>query len=153
VRGVAGAGHVTPPARHDPPTARLSGVTRSILAAVSVGGALGALARYGLLLAWPTRHGAFPWGTFVINVAGCFAIGVLMVLVTEVRTAHPLVRPFLGTGVLGGFTTFSTYAEEVRALLPESVAVAATYLAGTLLAALVATAAGTWLTRLATTRR
>jgi CrcB protein len=148
---VADAAHVTPRVA---PAARLSGVTRSILAAVSAGGALGALARYGLLLAWPTRHGAFPWGTFVINVAGCFAIGVLMVLVTEVRTAHPLVRPFLGTGVLGGFTTFSTYAEETRALLaPGTVAVAVAYLAGTLLAALAATVAGTWLTRLVTVRR
>jgi CrcB protein len=151
---VADAANVTPRTRRVAIPARLSGVTRSILAAVSAGGALGALARYGLLLAWPTRHGAFPWGTFVINVAGCFAIGVLMVLVTEVRTAHPLVRPFLGTGVLGGFTTFSTYAEEGRALLvPETVAVAVAYLAGTLLAALAATAAGAWLTRLVTVRR
>ena len=125
-------------------------MTRSTYAVVAAGGALGALARYGLLLAGPTRPGAFPWGTFVINVAGCFAIGVLMVIVTELRPAHPLVRPFLGTGVLGGFTTFSTYAEEVRALLrPEWMATAVLYLAGTLLAALAATVAGMRLTRLA----
>ena len=126
-------------------------MTRSTYAAVAAGGALGALARYGLLLAWPTRPGAFPWGTFAINVAGCFAIGVLMVVVTELRPAHPLVRPFLGTGVLGGFTTFSTYAEEIRALLrPEWMATAVLYLAGTLVAALAATVAGMRLTRLAT---
>jgi CrcB protein len=125
-------------------------VTRTI-AVVAAGGALGALARYGLLLAWPTRPGAFPWGTFAINVAGCFAIGVLMVIVTELRPAHPLVRPFLGTGVLGGFTTFSAYAEELRALLrPEWMVTAVLYLAGTVLAALAATVAGMRLTRLAT---
>jgi CrcB protein len=125
-------------------------VTRTI-AVVAAGGALGALARYGLLLAWPTRPGAFPWGTFVVNVSGCLAIGVLMVLVTEPRPAHPLVRPFLGTGVLGGFTTFSAYAEEVRALLrPEWMVTAVLYLAGTLLAALAATIAGMRLARLIT---
>jgi fluoride exporter len=125
-------------------------VTRTI-AVVAAGSALGALARYGLLLAWPTRPGAFPWGTFVVNVSGCLAIGVLMVLVTELRPAHPLVRPFLGTGVLGGFTTFSTYAEEVRALLrPEWMVTAMLYLAGTLLAAFAATLAGMRLTRLVT---
>ena len=45
---------------------------------------------------------------------GCAVIGVFMVLITDVWTAHPLVRPFFGTGVLGGFTTFSTYATDVR---------------------------------------
>jgi CrcB protein len=123
-------------------------VTRAVIFAVAAGGALGALARYGLLLAWPPEPGAFPWGTFAVNVSGCLAIGVLMVLVTEVRPVHPLVRPFLGTGVLGGFTTFSAYAEEVHSLLrPEWMVVAAAYLAGTVVAALAATAAGMWLAR------
>ncbi|HWM04389.1 MAG TPA: CrcB family protein [Actinophytocola sp.] len=117
-----------------------------VLAAVSAGGVVGALARYGLLLVWPTRAGGFPWGTFAVNVAGCLAMGILMVLVTE--RAHRLVRPFLGAGVLGGFTTFSAYAEEVRALLrPEWLLVGLAYLVGTLLAAVAATALGTWLTR------
>lgn len=146
--GVADAVRVTPPP-HD----RLSPVTRPILVAVAVGGALGALARYGLTLAWPARPGAFPWVTFAINVAGCFLIGVLMVLVTEVRPAHPLVRPFLGTGVLGGFTTFSTYAAGVRALLGPEWTVAVGYLGGTVVAALVATVTGTWLARLVWNRR
>ncbi|GAA3244513.1 hypothetical protein GCM10020256_70280 [Streptomyces thermocoprophilus] len=59
----------------------------------------------------------FPWQTFWTNVTGCAVIGVLMVVVTEVVTAHRLVRPFLGTGVLGGFTTFSTYAVDVQRLV------------------------------------
>jgi fluoride exporter len=115
---------------------------------VALGGALGALARYGLAQGLPGRPGHFPLATFVTNVAGCFAIGVLMVAVTEIWTVHRLLRPFLGVGVLGGFTTFSTYANEVRALLqPGTIVVAAGYLAGTLICALLATLTAMWLTK------
>jgi CrcB protein len=82
-----------------------------------VGGGLGACARYGAALLWPTEAGAFPWTTLVVNAVGCAVIGVLMVVITEVRAAHRLVRPFFGTGVLGGFTTFSTYAVDVQRLV------------------------------------
>jgi CrcB protein len=96
----------------------------------------------------PTRAGQFPWATFVTNVLGCFLIGVLMVLITEVWSAHRLIRPFLGVGILGGFTTFSTYAVEIRGLLqPGSVGLAFTYLAGTLVCAMLAVMIGVWLTR------
>lgn len=87
------------------------------VAAVSLGGALGALARWGLGLAWPAPPEAFPTTTLAINVVGCLLMGVLVVHVAEVRTAHPLVRPFLGVGVLGGFTTFSTFAVDAQQLL------------------------------------
>lgn len=135
-----------------PRPSRRPGVLRgqvSTIAVIAVGGGLGALARYGIGLAIPTKPGEFPWGTFLINVLGCFCIGVLMVLITEVCSAHPLVRPFVGVGVLGGFTTFSTYANEVRGLLkPSDVALAFGYLAGTLLCALLSVIAAAWLTRL-----
>lgn len=88
-----------------------------VLAAVALGGAAGATARYAASLWRPTPEGAFPWTVLAVNAAGCAAIGVLMVILTEVRTAHPLARPFLGTGVLGGFTTFSAYALDVHDLL------------------------------------
>ncbi|MEU5522917.1 fluoride efflux transporter CrcB [Streptomyces sp. NPDC047860] len=88
-----------------------------VVAVVALGGAAGAVARYAASLWWPTPAGGFPWTILWVNVAGCFMIGAFMVVVTEVRTAHPLVRPFFGTGVLGGFTTFSTYAVDVRDLL------------------------------------
>jgi CrcB protein len=119
-----------------------------VLGAIAVGGALGALARYGIAELRPTVPGRFPLGTFAINVLGCLLIGVLMVLVTDVFTGRPLLRPFLGVGVLGGFTTFSTYANEIRGLLrPGSVPVAFAYLAVTLGAALLATLAGMVLTQ------
>jgi CrcB protein len=119
-----------------------------VLGVIALGGGLGALARYGLATALPAEPGQFPWATFVTNVSGCFLIGVLMVLVTEVWTAHRLVRPFVGVGFLGGFTTFSTYAVEIHGLLrPGTVGVAFAYLAGTLVAAVLAVLAGARLTR------
>ena len=82
-------------------------------------------------------------------MAGCVLIGVLMVLVTEVFPARRLLRPLLGVGVLGGFTTFSTYAVETAQLLRAGATVAAAaYLVGTVAAAVPAT----WL-GLAATRR
>ncbi|MDT8915282.1 fluoride efflux transporter CrcB [Amycolatopsis sp. PS_44_ISF1] len=124
-----------------------------VLAVIAVGGGLGSLARYGVAAALPTLPGRFPWGTFLTNVSGCFLIGVLMVVITEVRPAHRLVRPFLGVGVLGGFTTFSTYAVETRGLLqPGSVPLAFGYLGGTLVAALLAVLAGMALTRVVAVR-
>ncbi|MFG2638447.1 fluoride efflux transporter CrcB [Streptomyces sp. NPDC048362] len=93
------------------------GAQAAVVAVVALGGAVGASARYALTLHWPTPAGSLPWATLWINVTGCAVIGVFMVLVTDVWAAHRLVRPFFGTGVLGGFTTFSTYAVDVRALL------------------------------------
>jgi CrcB protein len=133
---------------------RLRRTPWSVLAVVSAGGVLGALARAALAVAWPHRVSGFPWATFVTNVSGCLLIGVLMVLVTEVWSAHRLLRPFLGVGVLGGYTTFSTYAVDVQQLVAAGAApTALVYLAGTLVAALVAVYAGSTLTRLATHRR
>lgn len=119
-----------------------------VLGVIAAGGALGALARYGVGILLPTEPGRFPWGTFAINVSGCLLIGVLMVLVTDVFAGRPLLRPFVGVGALGGFTTFSTYANEIRGLLrPGSVPLAFAYLAGTLVCALLAVLLGMIVTR------
>ncbi|MEU3656816.1 fluoride efflux transporter CrcB [Streptomyces sp. NPDC032161] len=88
-----------------------------VVAVVAVGGAVGATARYGASLLWPTATGAFPWTTMTVNAVGCAVIGVFMVVITDVWAAHRLVRPFFGTGVLGGFTTFSTYAVDIQRLV------------------------------------
>ncbi|MFI7702472.1 fluoride efflux transporter CrcB [Nonomuraea sp. NPDC049480] len=119
-----------------------------VLAAIAAGGALGALARHAVQVALPAPPGGFPWATFWINVSGCLLIGVLMVLITEVRQAHRLARPFLGVGVLGGYTTFSAYAVDfVRLVQDRAPVTGLAYLAGTMAAALAAVAAGMWLTR------
>ena len=85
-----------------------------VVAVVALGGAIGATGRYAASLWWPVQSGGFPWTTFGINVVGCAVIGVFMVVITDVWAAHRLVRPFFGTGVLGGFTTFSTYAVDIQ---------------------------------------
>jgi len=118
--------------------------------AVAAGGALGAAARYELSGTWPPSAGGFPWVTFGINVGGCLLIGALMVYLLEVLRPGRYARPFLAVGVLGGFTTFSTYAGETEMLLRHGHAtVALTYLFGTLVAALLATWAGLALARFA----
>lgn len=125
-----------------------------VLAVVAVGGVLGAEARYAAGLLWTTPAGGFPWTTLLINVSGCLVIGAFLVAVTEGRPAHRLVRPFFGTGVLGGFTTFSTYCLDIKRLFDAGREVAALgYLAATLLAALAAVSAGTWGARLVLARR
>nr|WP_069816464.1 CrcB family protein [Streptomyces sp. TP-A0874] len=119
-----------------------------IVVAVAVGGAVGAAARYGAALLWPTATGAFPWTTLLVNVVGCAVIGVFMVVITELWTPHPLLRPFFGTGVLGGFTTFSTYAVDIQRLLSGGhLRTGLGYLALTLAAALGAVWVSAALTR------
>ena len=129
-------------ARHSP-LRTLRRAPWTALAAVSAGGTMGALARYGLTVAHPHAPRAFPWATFTINVTGCLLIGLLMAMITQAGRVHRLVRPFLGVGVLGGFTTFSTYIVETqRAVAAGAPATGLVYLAGTPVAALVAVYAG-----------
>ncbi|MFI7278063.1 fluoride efflux transporter CrcB [Streptomyces sp. NPDC049879] len=139
----------TPHSPIDPDAAPTPGRSEAqVLAAIAVGGAIGACARYGAGLLWPVRSGAFPWTTFAVNLTGCAAMGVLMVLVTERFTTHRLLRPFLGTGVLGGYTTFSTYATDARHLLSDGHTVTAVlYLAATVTGAVAAVLAAARLTR------
>jgi len=122
-----------------------------VLLVVAVGGALGSLGRWALSQAVTTAPGGFPWATLLANVSGGFAIGVLMVFVLDVWTPSRLVRPFLGVGVLGGFTTVSTYLLDTRALIvADRAPLAASYVFGTLAAGLTAVWAGILLARLAT---
>jgi CrcB protein len=109
---------------------------------------VGAECRFGISVMWPQSAGGFPWATFLINVSGCVLIGVLMVLIAEVWSAHRLLRPFLGVGVLGGYTTFSTYVLDVQQLVTAGAArTALLYLIGTPLAAVAAASAGMFITR------
>ncbi|MBM0234615.1 CrcB family protein [Micromonospora sp. STR1_7] len=115
----------------------------TVLATIAAGGVLGALARAGLQHVVPHAPTGFPWATFGINLSGCLLIGVLMAALGHLGGGHPLARPFLGVGVLGGFTTFSTYAVDVQqALVAGARGTALAYLAATVLGALVAVGLG-----------
>ncbi|MBT3167788.1 fluoride efflux transporter CrcB [Streptomyces sp. Vc74B-19] len=125
-----------------------------VVGAVAVGGGVGAAARYAATLWWPMPGNSFPWTILWVNVLGCAVIGAFMVIAAEARTAHRLLRPFFGTGVLGGFTTFSTYAVDIRGLFEAGRHGAAfLYLAVTPAVALTAVWAATAVTRRALIRR
>ena len=80
---------------------------------VGVAGFFGAVSRYWLD-GWVTRlsGGGFPWGTFLVNISGCFAIGLLTTVLTERLLPHPTVRVAVTVGFVGAYTTFSTFAYE-----------------------------------------
>ncbi|WP_327071036.1 fluoride efflux transporter FluC [Kitasatospora sp. NBC_01302] len=119
-----------------------------VLAVIALGGGLGSVARYELAQAWPTAAGTFPWATFTINVTGSLLLGVLMVFVLEIWPPNRFARPFLGVGILGGYTTFSTYTVELRGLLATGhFAVADAYALTSLVAGLAAVWTGIALAR------
>jgi fluoride exporter len=120
----------------------------AVLAVIAIGGVLGSEARYALSAWHPATAGQWPATVFWINVAGSFLLGALMVLLTELTSPHRLMRPFLGVGVLGGFTTFSTAMVGVQQLfLAGRPLPAVAYLLGTAAVALVAVALGALATR------
>lgn len=119
-----------------------------VLLAIAAGGAVGSLARWGVAAALPHDGHELPWSTVLENVPGALLLGVLMVFVVDVWPPTRWVRPFLGVGVLGGYTTFSTYMLDTRDLLAGGEAVLAlTYLFGTLVVGLLAVWLGIVLAR------
>lgn len=113
------------------------------LVAVAAGGALGAPARYGIALAVRVTPGTFPWGTFWINVSGSFSLGLLLAVLLVRFPADHSLRPFLATGFLGAYTTYSTFAVEADLLIRNGHAGGAFgYAAASLGVGLAAAAAG-----------
>lgn len=107
------------------------------LPVVALGGAVGALARWGVVEAFPVTHSGFPWPVFWINVAGSALLAALPALAAVRERAWLAV--FLGTGVLGGFTTMSAASVDTVALLDAGrQGSALLYAGGTLVAALAA---------------
>lgn len=121
----------------------------SILA-VALGGALGAVCRYLLGNAVSKAVGsALPWGTFFINLSGCFAMGLLMTLIVERELLPAAWRLFLCVGLLGGFTTFSSFGYEALMLLLEgNIAAAAGYAGSSVILGMLAAGAGVLAARL-----
>ena len=118
-------------------------------AAVFAGGALGALARVGLVDLAPTQPGHWPWVTFAVNVAGAFALGYLATRLQERLPLSAYRRPLLGTGLCGGLTTFSTLQVELLGMLDDGRGgLAAAYAGASIAAGTAAIVIGTaWVRR------
>ena len=116
---------------------------------VAVGGSLGALSRYGLSTYIARQYGsAFPWGTLVINLTGCFLIGLAFALGFERNVLSPSARLAFMTGFLGAYTTFSTYAlESVNFARSGTMAVTIMNIVASTLGGLALVVAGLWLGR------
>ena len=111
---------------------------------VGLGGFVGSVARYGAgVLFAGASNGRFPVATFLVNVVGCFAIGMLAGIFERHAPRFDELRPFLFTGVLGGFTTFSAFGLETIALMRRGDWTAAMlYAAGSVALGLLAVALG-----------
>jgi CrcB protein len=119
--------------------------------AIALAGALGALARYGVegVVSRRTR-GAFPWGTFVVNISGAFVLGLVFTLATERWGLAPWLRSALTIGFLGAYTTFSTLSfETYRLAADRAYALAAANMLGSCAAGLAAVYVGVVLARAA----
>jgi CrcB protein len=114
-----------------------------VVAAVAIGGVAGAEARYALGLLDQHSAQQFPWMTLVINAVGCLLIGALMAGLGRAARPPHLVRPLVGTGVLGGFTTFSTFSVDLVVLVDAGCwGRAGGYLLATVVACVLGVAAG-----------
>ena len=116
---------------------------------VGLGGGIGSVARY-LCQKW-TQYNyphAFPWGTFAVNITGCFAIGIFWGLAFRSFESNESWKLFLMTGLCGGFTTFSAFTLEGMGLLREQrLLLFFSYVAASVLLGLLATYAGMKITR------
>jgi CrcB protein len=117
---------------------------------VMLGGGLGAGLRHMVnLIAAKVFGVSFPWGTLAVNIVGCFLMGVVAAwLALKVGDTANTIRPFVATGILGGFTTFSAFSLDANTLWESGQPqLAAAYVVGSILLSLVALAGGLALTR------
>jgi CrcB protein len=127
---------------------RLTRVDFPRLAAIFAGGAAGALARVGLERAFPAPAGSWPWATFAINITGCFLLGYFATRLQERLPQSTYLRPLLGTGLCGTYTTFSTMQVEILKMLDhDRVGLAVAYATVSIAAGFVAVAVATALVR------
>jgi fluoride exporter len=121
---------------------------RRELAAIFAGGFLGAIARAELAQALPVDSGQWPWATFIVNILGAFMLGYFTTRLQERLPPSAYRRPFLGTGICGGLTTFSTMQVELlRMLDSDHIALALAYALISVLVGFLAIAVATNLVR------
>jgi CrcB protein len=120
-----------------------------ILAMVALGGALGSLTRYLVAGAvQPAWWSGFPFGIFVVNITGGLAMGLIMGLAALKLHLTPEMRAFLTTGVLGGYTTFSTFSLDSAMLMERGAFVqAGAYIVGSVVLSILALFTGLWIMR------
>jgi fluoride exporter len=119
----------------------------------ALGGALGALARWGVGTALPHSPGDWPWATLLVNLTGCLLMGALTAVLTARSPEPPWARPFLAVGVLGGYTTYSAFALETVEMVEAGAPVrAAGYLLASVVGGVLAVAAGASAVRAARAR-
>lgn len=124
-----------------------------VLAVIAAGGMLGATARFKLSEALPTEAGHFPWATFWTNLSGSFVLGFLLIVLLERFPPTRYLRPFLATGILGAYTTMSTYAVETALLFKDGhAAIGLLYGLGSIVAGVFVAYAGIVAARLAPRR-
>ncbi|MGE0650962.1 MAG: fluoride efflux transporter CrcB [Alphaproteobacteria bacterium] len=118
---------------------------------IAAGGAVGAVARYGvMILAAQLWGSAFPWGTLTVNVVGSFILGALVEIFALVWSPGEGVRAFLVVGMLGAFTTFSTFSLDVATLYERGALVTtAAYIIVSITLSIAALFAGLWVVRTA----
>lgn len=123
-------------------------VDRRELAAIFVGGFVGAVARAGLIEAFPSQSGQWPWATFTVNVAGALLLGYFTTRLQERLPLSSYRRPLLGTGICGALTTFSTMQLELLRMLDgDRIGLAVAYAAVSAAAGFLAIAVATNLVR------
>jgi len=116
----------------------------------ALGGVLGALGRWAVASALPVDPGGWPWATLLVNLTGCLLIGVLLAVLLARFPTSPWLRPFLAVGVLGGYTTYSTFAvETVRLVEDDRAALALGYVLASVLGGVLAVVLGLLLGRAA----
>jgi CrcB protein len=120
----------------------------TVLIAIALGGAAGSLARYAVAATIQQPPMQFPWGIFVVNVTGSFLMGIIVELSALKLSMSPELRAFLTVGVLGGYTTFSTFSLDSALLIERGAYLsAAGYIVGSALLSILALFAGLWIVR------
>src|ERR1700744_722348 len=119
-----------------------------VVAGVDAGGAIGAATRYFVAQVQNPTWTGFPYGIFLVNVSGGFVMGLLVELMALRFSVSPEVRAFLTTGIMGGYTTFSTFSLESALLIQKGAMVNATlYVVGSAILSIIALFCGLWIVR------